>query len=428
MAKLDQAVSKIVKTASEFLLDILSFCLIKDHDPGDIGDQKDFLLNYGGTVFENIDRLILECRAEGINSVPSLRKTLLSLFHDILEVLDKNRNCDDLKFPLRNFFAKVRDSIAVFVSFCSNKEVDIELQSDIFELLSTLEDVGKSKKPLEEGCFTYASRLTKLVKEEISEFEKELIVMRNPGRNITFCLSQKNRTLMLLDGFLLRIAWIGRESFRWCCRFENCKYRVSTSSGTIKESAVDHNHEIDKNQFTKNLLRSRIKSKAYESLGTPLSVIIQEEIAVENYEDLHLHGTSGSLKTMGRRIRRQNLPQFSTMRNISHLNISPEMFFEDSSKKESLLLYDNKKAGGRVLVLGKKSHLRILCESPIWLGDGTFKASPRVGSQTFGQLYTLAGSMKDKLFILLRVLMERRRKAYSTHISSFLIVDHNSVF
>ena len=266
------------------------------------------------------------------------------------------------------------------------------------------------KHKIEEGCFTYGNRKESLVHEDIGPFDKEILIKNNPEKNISFCLSQKNKTLMLMDNFLLRIGSITKKSIKWRCVSEKCRFTVSSNAGLIGSTSREHNHETNQDTYARNLLRSRIKQKAFESFGTPLSVVVQEEIAAEAYKDLHLHGTSSSLKQMGRRVRVKSQPRFTKLKVISDLQIKEEMFFEDQFKKESLLLYDNSKKGNRIIVVGKKSHLKLLGESRIWLGDGTFKTSPKVGNQTFGQLYTLAGSKNGKLFVFLRVLMERRQK------------------
>lgn len=46
--------------------------------------------------------------------------------------------------------------------------------------------------------------------------------------------------------------------------------------------------------------------------------------------------------------------------------------------------------GNRVLVFATRRHIELLCESPIWFLDGTFKVSPTI----FTQLFTILGIRK----------------------------------
>ena len=367
------------------------------------------LLNLAGIVLENLDMILIKSRISGISESPSI-KELPGLLIKMAEFLDNHRSNLDTGMALRNLCAKVRDSVAILILFCSREEVDEALKQDLEKSAAKVREMTADKKKLAEGCFTYGSRKEKLVIEEIGTFEKESLVELNPERNIRFCLSSKNKTLMLMDNFLLRIGNISKKAIRWRCINDKCKFSASTHAGAIIETTKEHNHESNQDDYTKNVLRSRIKQKAFESLGTPLSVIVQEEVAFEEYRNLHLHGTTQSLKKMGRRVRVKNQPKFTELKSFSDLKLKEEMFFEDESKRESLLLYDNKKKDHRIIVIGKKSHLKLLSESQIWIGDGTFKTSPKAGSQSFGQLYTIAGSKSGKLFVFLRVLMERRQK------------------
>jgi len=58
---------------------------------------------------------------------------------------------------------------------------------------------------------------------------------------------------------------------------------------------------------------------------------------------------------------------------------------------EPFLLQDNKNTAdeieGRVPVFATRENIEILCRSPIWFVDGTFKASPTI----FTQLFTVIG-------------------------------------
>ena len=113
------------------------------------------------------------------------------------------------------------------------------------------------------------------------------------------------------------------------------------------------------------------------------------------------------MKKVIRREREKN-PNMSLLKDISDLVLDEEMFLDGDDSKQSLLLFDNNKKNRRIIIIGRKSHVKILCESHIWLGDGTFKTTPTVGKQRFGQLYTIAGNFKRNLFTLLRILMQKK--------------------
>ena len=388
------------------------FSLLSDCKLEDKVVAKVKLINLGGIMLEHMDVILDGLQGRGGYDVVLTR---MPVFLDkLLHQLNDRRNLGDIRDALRNLYAKARDTFGKCVEYCSSVVVESSVKDQLEKVNSLLRRMSQPLVIQEKGCFTYASKQIPFVNEPLSLFDKEEIINKNPGRVIKFCLSQKNKTLMLLDNFLLRLTWVSKSAFRWCCINEKCKYKVSTKMGTIFESSFDHCHETNQEQFIRHMLRTKVKSKSYSSMGASAAVIVQESIGGESYKDLRLHGTTDSLKKLARRVRNKNLPQFTIMKNISDLELHPDMFLEERNSLETLLLFDNKISGNRVIVMGRKSHLKLLCESKIWLGDGTFATSPKVGSQSFGQLYTIAGRINQRLFILLRVLMERRqKKSYS---------------
>ena len=54
------------------------------------------------------------------------------------------------------------------------------------------------------------------------------------------------------------------------------------------------------------------------------------------------------------------------------------------------------------------------------MGDGTFSTAPKIGKQSFYQLYTLAGMFKGVLFTFLRVLMQRKDAKSYKELFSFI--------
>ena len=385
------------------------FSLLSDSKLDQRSDMKTQLLNVGGIILECFDKLLQNKTKIDFGDVKSLKRVPMFLT-EILTHLDEIRHLSDIRDALRNLFSKVNDTFSQILYFFSYLHIDSSLKYEIERTQTVLRKLSNPAINLDKGCFTYRGKKVNIQQEQLTNFEKEGLINSNPSRNIMFCLSQRNHTLMLLDNFLLRLKRVNKRSKAWVCLSEKCSYKVITVGNVIKKSLFEHNHETNQELFKTNLVHSKLKMKAASSMGTPSSVIVQEVVSCEKYKDLSLLGTTSSLKQMVKRSRRKTQPQFNDLRNISDLVLCPDMFLEDDDSKESLLLFDNKSKGNRIIVIGRKVHLRMLCESDLWLGDGTFKTCPKVGKQSFGQLYTIAGQRFNRLFTFLRILMENKCK------------------
>ena len=96
-----------------------------------------------------------------------------------------------------------------------------------------------------------------------------------------------------------------------------------------------------------------------------------------------------NLRKTIRHQRTKNLPP--NQKSLVDLSDIPAAQYQEKLLGKPFLLQDNKNTAdededeGRVLVFATRKNIEMLCRSPIWFEDGTFKVSPTI----FAQLFTV---------------------------------------
>ena len=284
------------------------------------------------------------------------------------------------------------------------------------------------------GCLTYRYKSTSsetILKSRISDNLKEILIEKNVERGVQFTVSQKGNDQMLLDNNVLKknkgpMTKKKGLTINWVCIMKSCPFKATTIESDILPSKHEHNHDPTIEGWHKRVGRAQLKNTA-GTVDASLAVVVMDVVAATSNPDYVVaHGSTDSMKQAARRYRKRNLPGTGKLKNIKDLSIDPIWFEIRPNSGETLLLFDNGKGneqeveGRRIVVLGSKHHLKLLVWSTLWMGDGTFSTAPKIGKQSFYQLYTLAGMFKGVLFTFLRVLMQRKDAKSYKELFSFI--------
>lgn len=118
-----------------------------------------------------------------------------------------------------------------------------------------------------------------------------------------------------------------------------------------------------------------MKRRAEQHPEEPPSRILREELAGVSSGVVSQMSERESLKKSLRNVRRKNLRPSPT--SLEDLDALPEEYTKTATG-DQFLIYDSEndeddELDGRIIVFATRRNLELLCASPIWFLDGTFK-------------------------------------------------------
>lgn len=207
-------------------------------------------------------------------------------------------------------------------------------------------------------------------------------------------------TRLVIDGFTYTKSRQRGNRIYWDCekvRARECTARAVTQS--IKRpldpivvlsgpATSKHGHPANHDAVKAKALLEEVKKVAEEQPALPPAVIVRDALATAPGRVLSQLPLRNNIRQTICRVRRKNLPEKPN--SIEDLEDLPDEYTK-TSLGEQFVLHDNRHTKdedeGRVIVFGTRKNIEILCRSPIWFLDGTFKMSPTL----FTQIFTIIG-------------------------------------
>lgn len=122
-----------------------------------------------------------------------------------------------------------------------------------------------------------------------------------------------------------------------------------------------------------------LKMEAAANPAEPPSRLVRDALSTVSLGVLSQLPERENLRKAIRRERRKNLPP--NQQSLDELQDIPDQY-RKTLQGERFLLMDNWNTAdddeGRVLVFATRKNIEMLCRSPIWFMDGTFKVSPTI--------------------------------------------------
>src|SRR6266576_5746658 len=220
-------------------------------------------------------------------------------------------------------------------------------------------------------------------------------------------MAEINGKKLFLNGYIYLRSRSRNGRVYWDCqkvRQKECKGRVVTNDPQEGEPVIvhkgpaesPHQHAPNQEEVRAAALTQNLKRKAAANPGQPPAQILHTELSQVGPDVLSQLPEREALAKAMRRERRQNLP--TNPRSLLELNELPERF-QYTLLNEKFLIYDSRRNEeeeveseeeleeneeeddcGWVLVFSS-CNIELLCNSPTWFFDGTFKTSPTLFTQ-----------------------------------------------
>lgn len=204
-----------------------------------------------------------------------------------------------------------------------------------------------------------------------------------------------------------------KDKIYWRCVVDRCRGRatsnfVSQLTDDVRANMTKpHDHESEELELAALEVVRCIKQRSQRQPNERPLNIVQEEIAKIQDEDvvLALPERANLFRTINRHQNKTRPPIPST---LSELEIEVPY---NVTKNGHVFLQLFLRSPEAVVMFYTEDALRLLCQSTVIFGDGTFKVSPRI----FYQLYTIHGLVFGTAFPLVYCLTSRKTEStYNT--------------
>lgn len=216
---------------------------------------------------------------------------------------------------------------------------------------------------------------------------------------------------LLVDGYVYVRSRVRGNRAYWDCqrtKMKQCTARAVSNNPKPGEDVVIyrgptvsvHSHPPNREEAAAIKVTQSLKRKAAENPGQPPSQILRTELPLVSHAVLSQLPEREALAKAMRRERRRHLP--TNPRSLRELEDIPERF-QKTFLNERFLMYDSRdedveeeeqqqedeedEGRDRVLVFSTRRNIELLCASPTWFMDGTFKTAPTL----FTQVFTILG-------------------------------------
>lgn len=202
-------------------------------------------------------------------------------------------------------------------------------------------------------------------------------------------LSQKRKSVLVLDGYVMAINKNINNKFYWHCSYKY-KYHCNSTATTklhgseehlLESYTTQHNHAPDPGKVDELRFRNSLKSDATSSLDRPSQIIQRNEANISKSSSCALPNKKAASQII-RRARRKEMPKEPI--TLDDINIPDRLQKVDG---ERFLGRQVKFEENCVMLFATKSNLILLNKSQLWVMDGTFATCPIL----FKQIYSIHG-------------------------------------
>ena len=225
--------------------------------------------------------------------------------------------------------------------------------------------------------------------------------------SFTISTAEKNKPLLILNGFSYTIDRSTDKTTYWKCEFwrtVKCKGIVHTDieNTSILLESNDHNHLESALNSEIRLFQEKSRSRAGNTTGSTQRVI---DHCLNDASD-QMVARIPNFKYIKRNIQRQqqknDLPPIPHDRNFTVIPLSLTI----TSRNDQFLQFDSGPGEDRMIIFASNDGLGILGECEEILIDGTFKITPLI----FSQLYTIHGVHRNAVFPLVFALLSNKQQ------------------
>lgn len=212
--------------------------------------------------------------------------------------------------------------------------------------------------------------------------------------------SQRNKEIILKDGFIYNMDRQFGDKMRWRCRVTGCRAFLLVNRSNIIKEEYQHTHEPDHAKCSKLAYLHEIKSRAADTMERPVDIIsnnikeITEQVAAEMPE-------MDSMKKTIRRVRNEIVGAAS----VYFYDLPAELIRDDQGN-----LFLKKDTGhqnpDRIIIFSNEFKSKYIEKCEFILIDGTFKSCP-VG---FSQVLVIHGIILGSSYPLFYCLLKSKRE------------------
>ncbi|CAF3764873.1 unnamed protein product [Rotaria magnacalcarata] len=199
--------------------------------------------------------------------------------------------------------------------------------------------------------------------------------------NVTWSTTQKGEKAVLHNKYLYSLKRQSKNgSSIYSCTSKSCYCSIVLKNNLIiKTNGETHNHDPKLAENVQTAF-SRLKRRMLDDVDQPVTKVYEEEVKRFRREN----GTAGPVPVFGAwksalyRIRKTLLPP--TPVSLSSIIIPDDMCYNNSKKE---FLFCNSPTPHKVIAFASEQALKLLSNNPHWNGDGTFRTSPALFTQSY---------------------------------------------
>lgn len=211
--------------------------------------------------------------------------------------------------------------------------------------------------------------------------------------------SQKNRTVLIFNGFRYRRDKAHQNSVSWRCCKSGCKGRLILYNDDSKKPTTAHNHAPNPAEVDASLAKGSIREQARKTYTSPRAIIQASTSNISDEASVYLPNYDATRRTIQRQRKKLHSGNVS-FKSISDLVIEDK--YQRSARGEMFLLWDSGCTdSNRIIMFGTRTNVDLLKEFRHWCVDGTFKVAP----QFFSQMYTIHSLIDGKAIPLIYALI-----------------------
>ncbi|CAF0968541.1 unnamed protein product [Rotaria magnacalcarata] len=244
--------------------------------------------------------------------------------------------------------------------------------------------------------------------------------------------TEKGEKVILYNNYVYHLKRENKNtSSHYVWTFNACSRSITLKNNVIiKSNAENHNREPKLPENVQAVFCG-LKRRVLDDVDQPISKIYEEEVKKFRREN----GTTGPVpvfqawKSTLYSIRKTILPP--TPLSLSSIIIPGDMYFNNTKQE---FLFCNSSTPNKVITFASDQGLKLLSKSPHWNGDGTFRTSPALFTQSYYRhvwdefsmkpiIYSCCENKSEKCYreLLQSLLTHAEKKNISLNPSSILI-------
>ncbi|KAG0438116.1 hypothetical protein DMUE_3291 [Dictyocoela muelleri] len=181
--------------------------------------------------------------------------------------------------------------------------------------------------------------------------------------------SQRNKPILLYEGYSYRKRYEISNAEIWRCRVNKCSGVIKTSKDGSIIFQKEHNHLPNFADNEALYISGILKKRAVDTSETPRNIINRFTRGVSFEAKCILPKYDNLRKKIGRERNKNNFK----------LNLESDIIesIKYTETGELFYLYDSGiNSQDRVIIFGTETNILHLCSCDIWIADGTFRSCP----------------------------------------------------